>query len=159
MGKWIRGSLLTIWLAPTVWFIDLDSFFYIVSNPAHLISSGGIPKLSPHYVCCYPWGIPKLNLIALQNSIMKLLLLFTIGAWAKLPPNKKTSKSVMGIFVDFFFFFLLLSFIWLFDSLAHLCVIKLICSIYKVWVLKYHQISLIQIAFFPNRGLEIRLWQ
>ena len=149
MGKWIRGSLLTIWLAPTVWFIDLDSF-YIVSNPAHLISSGGIPKLSPHYVCCYPWGIPKLNLIALQNSIMKLLLLFTIGAWAKLPPNKKNIQISYGNLC--WFFFLLFSFIWLFDSLAHLCVIKLICSIYKVWVLKYHQISLSQIAFFPNRG-------
>ena len=149
MGKWIRGSLLTIWLAPTVWFIDLDSF-YIVSNPAHLISSGGIPKLSPHYVCCYPWGIPKLNLIALQNSIMKLLLLFTIGAWAKLPPNKKHPNQLWESLL--IFFFLLFSFIWLFDSLAHLCVIKLICSIYKVWVLKYHQISLIQIAFFPNRG-------
>ena len=137
MYKWIRvfsfNHFNLVRLIDRKFFIIIDSdIFHSVSNPVHLILVVAFLSLAST-TCRYPWGIPTLNLIALQIYKEAPILVQYRCNWAKLLLNKKRSKPVMGIFYWLFFFFLsfLIAFIWLLNSLAHPCVIKFIYCIYK----------------------------
>ena len=101
-------------------FIIIDSdILHLVSNLVHLILVVAFLSLAST-TCRYPWGIPTLNLIALQIYKEALILVQYRCNWAKLLLNKKRSKPVMGIFYWLFFFSFFLFWLLLFDCLIHL---------------------------------------